>query len=129
MVGGWLYPQPPSQVPPMGPERLWQARLAVSHARDRASSQQWPSRQERHLRARHVVCLLAGYSLNALVDFPLDNPIEIIKHLMIGSEGTFGFVSQVRLRLLWAGRARDLLPGVALVWATPVTHTHNPAYP
>jgi len=37
----------------------------------------------------------AGYSLNALVDFPLDNPIEIIKHLMIGSEGTFGFVSQV----------------------------------
>lgn len=36
----------------------------------------------------------AGYSLNALVDFPLDNPIEIIKHLMIGSEGTLGFVSK-----------------------------------
>ncbi len=40
----------------------------------------------------------AGYSLNALVDFPLDSPIEIIKHLMIGSEGTLGFVSQVRAR-------------------------------
>jgi hypothetical protein len=39
---------------------------------------------------------LPGYSLNALVDFPVDNPIEIIKHLMIGSEGTLGFVSQVR---------------------------------
>lgn len=37
----------------------------------------------------------AGYSLNALVDFPLDNPIEIIKHLIIGSEGTLGFVSRV----------------------------------
>jgi hypothetical protein len=28
------------------------------------------------------------------VDFPLDDPIEIIKRLMIGSEGTLGFVSQ-----------------------------------
>ena len=36
----------------------------------------------------------AGYSLNALVDFPTDDPIEIIKRLMIGSEGTFGFVSR-----------------------------------
>eukprot|EP00955_Chlamydomonas_euryale_P062958 358516-Chlamydomonas_euryale.AAC.2 len=35
-----------------------------------------------------------GYSLNALVDFPADDPIEILKHLMIGSEGTFGFVSR-----------------------------------
>lgn len=35
-----------------------------------------------------------GYSLNALVDFPADDPIEIIKHLIIGSEGTLGFVSQ-----------------------------------
>lgn len=40
--------------------------------------------------------LLAGYSLNALVDFSADDPIEVIKHLMIGSEGTLGFVSQVR---------------------------------
>ena len=38
---------------------------------------------------------LAGYSLNALVDFPPEDPIEIIKRLMIGSEGTFGFVSRV----------------------------------
>jgi D-lactate dehydrogenase len=36
----------------------------------------------------------AGYSLNALVDFPADDPIEVIKHLIIGSEGTLGFVSQ-----------------------------------
>ena len=36
----------------------------------------------------------AGYSLNALVDFPTSDPIEIIKRLMIGSEGTFGFVAQ-----------------------------------
>jgi D-lactate dehydrogenase len=34
-----------------------------------------------------------GYSLNALVDF--DEPIEIIQHLMIGSEGTLGFISEI----------------------------------
>jgi D-lactate dehydrogenase len=34
-----------------------------------------------------------GYSLNALIDF--DDPIEIIQHLMIGSEGTLGFISEI----------------------------------
>ncbi|MBM7867945.1 FAD-binding protein [Heliobacterium gestii] len=34
-----------------------------------------------------------GYSLNALVDY--DDPIEIIKHLMIGSEGTLGFIAEI----------------------------------
>ncbi len=33
-----------------------------------------------------------GYGVNALIDF--DDPIQIIQHLMIGSEGTLGFVSQ-----------------------------------
>ncbi|MGB7295779.1 MAG: FAD-binding and (Fe-S)-binding domain-containing protein [Candidatus Aminicenantales bacterium] len=34
-----------------------------------------------------------GYSLNALVDF--DEPINILQHLMIGSEGTLGFISDL----------------------------------
>ncbi|MCB9219161.1 MAG: FAD-binding oxidoreductase [Ignavibacteriales bacterium] len=34
-----------------------------------------------------------GYSINSFVDFK--DPIEIIKHLMIGSEGTLGFISQI----------------------------------
>jgi D-lactate dehydrogenase len=34
-----------------------------------------------------------GYSLNALVDF--EDPIDIIQHLMIGSEGTLGFISEI----------------------------------
>ena len=34
-----------------------------------------------------------GYSLNALVDF--DDPIKIIEHLLIGSEGTLGFISNI----------------------------------
>ncbi|MBL1213076.1 MAG: FAD-binding oxidoreductase [Ignavibacteriae bacterium] len=36
-----------------------------------------------------------GYSLNALVEF--DDPIDIIIHLMIGSEGTLGFISDITL--------------------------------
>ncbi len=34
-----------------------------------------------------------GYSLNALVDFT--DPFEIIQHLMVGSEGTLGFIAEV----------------------------------
>ncbi len=37
-----------------------------------------------------------GYSLNALVDF--DDPFEIIQHLMVGSEGSLGFISEVTYR-------------------------------
>ena len=34
-----------------------------------------------------------GYSLNALVDFT--DPFEVIQHLMIGSEGTLGFIAEI----------------------------------
>ncbi len=34
-----------------------------------------------------------GYSLNALVDF--EDPIDMLAHLMIGSEGTLGFISEI----------------------------------
>ncbi|WP_372768749.1 FAD-binding and (Fe-S)-binding domain-containing protein [Lutibacter sp.] len=34
-----------------------------------------------------------GYSLNALVDYT--NPIDVINHLMIGSEGTLGMIAEI----------------------------------
>lgn len=34
-----------------------------------------------------------GYSLNALVDF--DDPFDILEHVMIGSEGTLGFIAEI----------------------------------
>jgi len=37
-----------------------------------------------------------GYSLNALVDF--EDPFDIMQHLMIGSEGTLGFIAEAVYR-------------------------------
>ncbi|NLT49395.1 MAG: FAD-binding oxidoreductase [Ignavibacteria bacterium] len=39
-----------------------------------------------------------GYGLNSLIDF--SNPVDIISHLLIGSEGTLGFISQITLKTL-----------------------------
>ncbi len=46
-------------------------------------------------RIRHKYRLknTTGFSLNALVDF--DEPLDILQHLMVGSEGTLGFISAV----------------------------------
>ena len=37
-----------------------------------------------------------GYSLNALVDF--EDPFDVIQHLMIGSEGTLGFIKDITFK-------------------------------
>lgn len=45
------------------------------------------------IRKKYAIKNTTGYSLNALVDFSC--PFDIINHLMVGSEGTLGFVEQV----------------------------------
>ncbi|RMD51583.1 MAG: FAD-binding oxidoreductase [Ignavibacteria bacterium] len=39
-----------------------------------------------------------GYSINSFVDF--DEPIDTIQHLMIGSEGTLGFISEITYKTI-----------------------------
>ncbi|KAF8056389.1 glcD [Scenedesmus sp. PABB004] len=59
------------------------------------------------IRRKFAIKCTTGYSLNALVDFPADEPIEVIKHLLIGSEGTLGFVSQATYNTVpeWPNKA------------------------
>ncbi len=70
-----------------------------------------------------------GYALNALIDF--DDPIDILQHLMIGSEGTLGFISAITYdtvpdhpykasALVFFNQVRTTCEAVALLKSTPV---------
>jgi len=48
------------------------------------------------IRAKFKIKNTCGYSLNALVDY--EDPFEILQHLMIGSEGTLGFIAEITYR-------------------------------
>ena len=48
---------------------------------------------EARIRRNYKIKNTTGYSLNAFVDY--SDPIDIVKHLVIGSEGTLAFISDV----------------------------------
>jgi len=48
------------------------------------------------IRKKYRMKNTTGYSLNALIDFT--DPFDIIDHLMIGSEGTLGFIASINYK-------------------------------
>lgn len=50
------------------------------------------------IRTKYRLKNTTGYSLNAFIDFA--RPVEILSHLMIGSEGTLGFIAEAVLRTI-----------------------------
>ncbi|MFD1627127.1 FAD-binding and (Fe-S)-binding domain-containing protein [Azospirillum griseum] len=82
------------------------------------------------IRSKFRIKNTTGYSLNALVDY--SDPIDILAHLMIGSEGTLGFLSAITLRtvpehahkasaLLFFPDIAEACRAVALLKPTPVS--------
>src|SRR5450759_2457331 len=69
---------------------LWQglAELRARVASDAALSAR--------IRAKYRTKNTTGYSLNAFLDF--ERPVDVFRHLLVGSEGTLAFVSEVVLR-------------------------------
>jgi D-lactate dehydrogenase len=72
------------------------------------------------IRRKFAIKNTTGYSLNALVDY--EDPVEILQHLMIGSEGTLGFIAEITYRTVpeHAHKASALLlfPDIALACRT-----------
>ena len=48
------------------------------------------------IRKKYKMKNTTGYSLNSLIDF--SDPFAIIEHLMIGSEGTLGFIAEISFK-------------------------------
>ncbi len=77
------------------------------------SAKQNTSLAER-IRKKYKMKNTTGYSLNALIDY--SDPFDIIEHLIIGSEGTLGFISEITFRTViehpWRASSLMIFPDI-----------------
>ena len=71
---------------------------------------------EARIRRKYKIKNTTGYSLNAFVDY--SDPIDIVKHLVIGSEGTLAFISDVTYNTVVDHRHKAL----AMITYTDIAH-------
>lgn len=80
------------------------------------------------IRAKYRIKNTTGYSLNALVDYT--DPIDILAHLMIGSEGTLGFISSITYRTVpedpYKASALVFFPDIAAACAAVIRLKPHP---
>jgi D-lactate dehydrogenase len=97
---------------------------------DLAEKAQGNSPLAERIRKKYRMKNTTGYSLNALIDFT--DPFDILEHLMIGSEGTLGFISEITFRtviehpsrasaLIIFPDIRSACNAVSLLKSTPVS--------
>lgn len=77
---------------------LWKKKDMVDQISALALSLKNEPETEERIRRKYEIKNTTGYSVSALINF--DDPIDIIQHLMIGSEGTLGFISEVTFSTL-----------------------------
>ncbi len=75
--------------------RLAEPALAEGLLRIKADLEAHPALAAR-IRAKYRTKNTTGYSLNAFMDF--DRPVDIFRHLLVGSEGTLAFIAEAVLK-------------------------------
>lgn len=75
------------------------------------------------VRRKYAVKNTCGYSMNAFVDF--EQPLDILAHILIGSEGTLGFIADITLKTL----PDQPFKATALVYFKELAHAGESIFP